>query len=215
MGRELFVSVPRLTMMLALLGLFSCSVSQREAADQSLINADFKIELSQYQHSPYKQVEAQFTTEQNLQLVFRVLSDLQRTAQWFEHLQAIETLEIYSNQQFLLRTIIKSPWPLTDRELITCVATNFEPKRIQIRVSACSDRYPPNPQWVRVSATKATWTLLQQASGAVLVNYKAWLDPNGNVPALFYNQQLIASTTASLHQLIKLIESSSLQQYAY
>ncbi len=198
-----------------LLSVMGCSSVQQDQADKRWQDADFTIELNQYLQSDYNQVEAQFTTEQPLQLVFRVVSDLELTTQWFDYLDDIETLEMYSNNQFLIRSVINSPWPLTNREIITCVDTHFSPKTIQIQVTACPKRYPINGQYVRVTEAKSTWTLQQLDSGRVLVNYQAWLDPNGNIPTLFYNSQLIDSTTSSLHQLITLIETSSLDQYAY
>ncbi len=198
-----------------LVTLISCSSVQDKPSNVALLDANFTVELTQYQQSSYKQIEAKFSTEQSLQLVFRVISDLELTTQWFDYLKEIETLKMYSNNQFLLRSVINSPWPLTAREIITCVDTDFEAQTISIRVNSCSEKHPINDAFVRVIDAKSTWTLQQQASGRVLISYEAWLDPSGNIPALFYNQQLIDSTTDSFQKLIKLIEASSLNQYDY
>jgi len=168
--------------------------------------------------SEFKRITANFTSPKSKELVFRVLSDLKRTSLWLAEIDSIETLAVYNNSQYLLRTIINSPWPFQPRELITCVDTSFEPNVTTITVVSCSERWPINKQYVRVKALSSSWRIVDisdTSEAGVRITYRAWLEPQGNVPAFFFNQQLVSKTEASLSKLQEIIQASHLSQYSY
>jgi len=173
------------------------------------------VGLESVADSGFKRVSARFTSHKSKALVFRVLSDLKRTPLWLEEVDSIETLAVYSNSQYLLRTIINSPWPFRSRELITCVDTSFEPSVTTITIVACSERWPIDKQYVRVDALRSSWRIENSSDSSVSINYRAWLEPQGNVPAFLFNQQLAGRTDKSLRKLLKMIQDSDLSQYSY
>lgn len=165
--------------------------------------------------SKYLQVNAQFTTTKSKALVFRVLSDLPLTLQWFEYLEKIESLALYDNNNFLIRSEINSPWPFQNREIITCVQTEFAEQTTYINLSSCTDRHPKTSRLVRVEQAISQWKITSVEQGKVNVSYSAWLDPNGPIPAFFYNRQLKNATIKSISKLQDIIENRSISQYSY
>jgi len=178
-------------------------------------NGSLQVYLTPYLNSEFKQVNATFTTNKSKELVFRVLASLELTTQWLEEIEKIETVTIYNNSQFLLRTLINSPWPFKPRELVSCVNTSFEPKVTVIEVTSCSERWPLTDKYVRVTEVSSRWVITATSESSARVSYQTWLDPQGLVPAFFFNQQLKTSTNKSLTKLQKIIASATLEQFSY
>ncbi|GLS89514.1 hypothetical protein GCM10007916_05810 [Psychromonas marina] len=192
-----------------------CKIIPPEQKKQPQSVGDFEFELSPFKDSNFKQVEATFFTHQSKELVFRVLSNIEQTSQWLERVESLEVLTAYNNQQYLLRTVINSPWPFKNRELITCVNTHFEEKKTTINISSCSDRVPENTQYVRLSDVESSWTIRKISNSLVEINYKTWIDPSGNVPAFIFNSELIDSTESDLLKLQAIIDNASMDQFSY
>ncbi|MFT6908046.1 MAG: hypothetical protein ACJAS1_004734 [Oleiphilaceae bacterium] len=195
--------------------LSSCVIVPQEQEQEPKSKANIQVELSQYKQSNFKQVEATFLTHQSKALVFRVLSNIDQTSQWLQRVDSLEVLAVYNNHQYLLRTIINSPWPFQNRELITCVNTFFEENITTIKIFSCSDRVPLNDLYVRLLHVESSWRIRKIADSLVEVNYKTWLDPAGIVPAFIFNSELIDSTEVDLKKLQTIIENASLDQYSY
>jgi len=198
-----------------LLWLPGCSGLQKQpTATSDKLSLKTNIQLSAVANSPFKQVNVQFYSSQPKQLVFRVISDLSKTVDWFDNLASIETLQAYSNTEFLVRSVINSPWPFTARELITCVATDFSKHQTRIKISACSNRVAKDANLVRITQAESSW-LIEEKSGLVKISYKAWIDPAGKVPIALFNQQLVYSTRKSIDKLRILIAKASPENYSY
>ena len=193
----------------------SCATHQRHSSNQVLSQPveQLLVQLYDYPNSDFKQVTARFTTPKSKELVIRVLSSLEHTSQWLEEVASIETLVMVSHSEFVLRTVLNSPWPFKQRELISCVTTNFEPQVTTINIESCSDRLALNEQFVRITDLKSRWVITATSKSSVVVNYQTWLDPAGAVPAFFFNLQLEKTTVKSLNRLQKVIEQASLDQY--
>ena len=176
---------------------------------------DLKLTLKNHPDSAFQQLESSFLARQSLQLTYLVISNIALTPQWFDGLTSIELLKQTSNKQFLLRSIIDSPWPFKSRELITCVDTAFSKSVIDIKINSCSEKRPVTGEYVRVKHANARWTITQTATNAVRVNYQAWLDPQGKVPAFFFNSKLLSSSAKSLQKLQLLIHQARKEDYAY
>lgn len=198
-----------------LLSLFACTAIQPENSIADKINASSKFTLNQFEQSKFKQIEATFSTHQSKSIVFRVLSDIKKTPKWLARLDSLEVLSVYNNHQYLLRTIINSPWPFKDRELITCVDTFFEETETKINIYSCSDRVPLDSLYVRISEVESSWVISKKSKSEVEVSYKTWIDPGGNVPAFIFNYELIASTKADFKKLQLIIDKAVLSDYAY
>jgi len=195
--------------------LVGCKIIPPEQKKDAQSTPGFELKLRQFKDSNFKQVEATFFTHQSKELVFRVLSNIEQTSQWLERVESLEVLTVYNNQQYLLRTIINSPWPFKNRELITCVNTVFEEKVTAINISSCGDRVPENDQYVRLSQVESSWRIKKITSSLVEINYKTWIDPSGNVPAFIFNSELINSTESDLIKLQTIIDNASMEQFAY
>jgi|GEM_PF-2207518 len=176
---------------------------------------DLQLTLKNHPKSNFQQLESSFSARQSLQLTYLVISNIALTPQWFDGLTSIELLKQTSNKQFLLRSIIASPWPFKPRELITCVNTAFNKNVIDIKINSCSEKHPITREYVRVVRANARWTITQTTRHAVKVNYQAWLDPQGNVPPFFFNSKLLNSSAKSLKKLQYLIHQAQKEDYAY
>ena len=198
-----------------LLSLFACTAMQPENSLADKTNSNIEFTLNQFEQSKFKQIEATFSTHQSKSIVFRVLSDIKKTPEWLARLDSLEVLNVYNNHQYLLRTIINSPWPFKDRELITCVDTFFEETETKINIYSCSDRVPLDSLYVRISEVESSWVISKKSNSEVEVSYKTWIDPGGNVPAFIFNHELIASTKADFKKLQFIIDKAVVSDYSY
>ncbi len=210
----------RLTgVLLVFIAMAGCSSIHKQPATHSVQDDGIVIALHDYSQanqtpSPFKQVRAHFITEKPPALVFRVISDLPLTPSWFSYLQSLDTLEIYSPRSFLTRATLDSPWPFSDRDIISCVTTEFDAQRIIVRLKDCHDRYPPQDGTLRVTASDSQWIITKEKQ-KTRVEYKAWTDPGGNVPAFIYNALLTDTAQETLNKLKQLIQTKSLADYSY
>lgn len=199
----------------SILFLCSCIIVHKEQEQVAKISTEIQVQLHQYKQSDFKQVEATFLTHQSKALVFRVLSDINKISQWLQQAKSIEVLAGYNNHQYLLRMLINSPWPFKNRELITCVNTFFDKNITTIKIFSCSDRVPINDRYVRLQHIESSWKITKISDTLVKVHYKAWLDPEGVVPAFLFNSKLIDSTEVDLKKLQIMINNASIEQYSY
>lgn len=193
----------------------SCASILEPQEKEPTVITSLQVKLSQYKQSAFKQVEANFMTQKSKALVFRVLSDVDKTPQWLDRVENLQVLKVYNNHQYLLRTVIDSPWPFKNRELITCVDTYFNDSVTTIKIFSCSDRVPIDKQYVRVLQVESSWIISEISDSLVEINYKTWLDPSGNVPAFIFNSELNNSSKVSLKKLKIIIENALLTQYSY
>lgn len=175
----------------------------------TLQNSEIAIQLTPHPESKFHQVTASFTVNTSKETAFKVISDLAKTPLWLKEVSSIRTLKIYDFNNFLLKTILDSPWPFKPRETITCVATSFEDLTIDIAIESCNKRHPESHNAVRISQLNSHWQITQINDTSVNVQYSVWLDPAGNVPAYFFNRQLPTQTKRSMRLLKQLIEDTS------
>lgn len=167
-----------------------------------------KIALVNVQDSDFHQINATFQVKSDKATTFKVISNLSTTKQWLPEVASIQTLKIYDFNNFLLRTVLDSPWPFKQRETITCVSTIFDEKTTHIDIKSCTKRYPVNESYVRVEHLKSSWRIKQLTNDIVEIDYQTWLNPAGNVPAYFFNQALFKQTKKSISKLQTLINST-------
>lgn len=167
------------------------------------------VQLKKQPDSQFKQVVASFSANSSRNTAFKVISNLSLTQQWLPEVNSIKTLTVYNYNNFLLHTILDSPWPFKQRETVTCVTTSFFPSVSQIHIKSCSDRYPQSKDYVRVQELSSQWFIKQITANRVEIHYQTWLNPQGNVPAFFFNKALAKQTKQSLSRLKVLIEQSS------
>ena len=168
-----------------------------------------KVSLIDKADSDFDQISATFQVKSDRATAFKVISNLSTTKDWLPEVVSIQTLEIYDFNNFLLRTVLDSPWPFKQRETITCISTTFEKYTTSIDIKSCSKRYPVNESYVRVEHLKSSWRIKQLENNKIEIDYKTWLDPTGYVPAYFFNQQLLTRTKSSLNKLQKIINDAS------
>ncbi|WP_271271692.1 START domain-containing protein [Aliamphritea hakodatensis] len=206
-------------LLILLMALTGCSAIGKQpvadsAEDGNIIVSLHDYPLSEEKNSAFKQVKAHLITGKPPALVFRVISDLPLTPTWFSHLQGIETLEVYSPRSFLTRATLNSPWPFTDRDIISCITTEFGADQIIIRLKDCHTEYPQQDNTLRITASDSRW-IISDLGDQTRIDYEAWTDPGGNVPAFFYNALLTETTQESLSKLKQLLEIKSLADYSY
>ncbi|WP_435274541.1 START domain-containing protein [Psychrobium sp. nBUS_13] len=168
-----------------------------------------KITLVDVKESDFHQISAIFQVKSDKTTAFKVISNLSKTKEWLPEVASIQTVEVYDFNNFLLRTVLDSPWPFKQRETITCVSTTFDEKTTRIDIKSCPQRYPANESYVRVEQLKSSWRIRQLANDTVEIDYQVWLDPKGYVPAYFFNQQLLTRTKNSLNKLQIIINDTS------
>ncbi len=194
--------------------LTSCAVGSSKVVQYGN-EAMLTVELKDYPGSSFKQVRARLLVPASRALVFRVLANIKHTPRWFDRLQSMQNLAFYDVNHFLVQALLESPWPFKNREIISCVDTAFEATVTRIDIRSCSLRQPVQAAYLRVERAESSWVLSELEDGRTLIEYRAWLEPGGNVPALFFNWNLRASTAKTLQALAHTLALSKRDDFAY
>lgn len=189
-------------------------LERNESSYADLVNRQPTITLTKHAGSKFSQVNSSFYVSKSKSDAFRTISDLSVSTQWFDRLKDIDTLAFEDNNNFVLRSIISSPWPFQNRELITCVNTLFLDIKTIITIKNCPNQHPETKELMRIKKADSLWVIMPVVDfkksspdeALTKISYQAWLEPNGNVPAFFFNQSLKTSSLKSLKKLKKLIE---------
>ncbi len=94
------------------------------------------------------------------------------------------------------------------------MTTQFEPERIIIKLKDCHAEHPQQDSTLRVTASDSRWIITGKGD-KTRIEYEAWTDPGGNVPAFIYNALLTETTLETLSKLKQLLKTKSLADYSY
>lgn len=137
-----------------------------------------------------------------------VLRDTARHREWLPGSREVRLLARPTPDEDLVYTLLASPWPAQDRELITrSHLMRHTDCGLELRVWAEPGALPLRPGLVRIRASAGHWEALPQPDGSTLVRLETYTNPGDNLPGWLVNPMTIKAALASFQGIRRLMEA--------
>ncbi len=130
-----------------------------------------------------------------------LLSDTDNAANWLENVKSVTLMERLSPSETLVYTHFNSPWPVSDRDLVSysCYYA-LEEHKTELQIKSQPYAKAEVAGLVRIKDLTAYWRLEQQQSN-LLVSHQAYADPSGSIPHWLSNKVSLKSVYKTLQAL--------------
>jgi hypothetical protein len=198
----------KLKFVLLLIVAFSCDLySQEKPWIKEMDKNGITVYLRDYQGSQLKEFKAQAIIKAPLKNILNLLTDFRNYPKWLFGNRNTILFENKNNIEFIYYTIIKSPKPVEDRDLIVefkiVEATN---SKILIKTGTLPNYVNEKPGIVRVKQFVGTWELNKINDNETLVITQCHTEPGGNIPAWIINYMIIAGPYETLENMKKMLK---------
>ena len=149
-----------------------------------------KIYTKSVASSKIKAYKAEMTVKSSLDTVKNVIIDGDQLSVW--NYKAIDSklLEKYSENTYLIWMGLNLPWPLRDRDFVAQLQLNtISENIIRIDITAASDRYEIQEDYLRMTDFKGYW-LLEKQGDTIKITQEMFGDPAGSLPSWFVNSTI-------------------------
>jgi hypothetical protein len=120
-----------------------------------------------------------------IEKVSAVLLDIPKFTEWFGYCKEIKVVKSYSDYKKLVYLVIKSPWPLTDRDLYVDVIYNISPTSVNVSINMADSKHTTSYYRMTKLVSRCVCTLVGE--NKVKVEYYVDGDPGGNIPSSLSN----------------------------
>jgi len=157
----------------------------------------------------YHEARVVNTVESSLAAIVALLLDTKNYPNWMYGCESVKTLKVISESEFYNYQVTGLPWPMSDRDVVSLFKVTQDPTTKVVTFSKIGDEdfIPEKDGFVRVKNFKSITTLTPVSKDSVRMELQIHLDPGGNVPAWFYNENLVNSpyntTLGSIKELAK------------
>ena len=142
--------------------------------------------------SSLKDSKATVSLEANSDRVIELLNDFDNYPKWMYKCTAGKMLKKVSDTEFYVYTVIDSPWPVADRDLISHVtATEKSDGTIILDMKGAADYVPKKDGMVRITEFSGFWKITPASNGTVDLVYQFHTDPGGSIPDWMANMTSI------------------------
>lgn len=120
---------------------------------------------------------------------------------------SVELLKKSGNDMYTYM-VIETPWPASNRDIVTHYHTNAPAKdgSVTIDIIAANDMKPQQKGIVRVEKMKGYWKIIPLGNGKVEVIHQAYSSPGGNVPDGMANSASVDAPYEMLQKLRLLVK---------
>lgn len=157
----------------------------------------------------YHEARVVNTVRSSLSSIVALMLDTKNYPNWMYGCESVRTLKVINDREFYNYQVTGLPWPMSDRDVVSLFSVSQDPNTKVVTVSKIGDEdYIPEVEgYVRVKNFRSITTLTPISKDSVRMELQIHLDPGGNVPAWFYNENLVNSpyntTVGSLKELPK------------
>jgi hypothetical protein len=159
--------------------------------------------------SSIQEFRGEIVVKSNMGGVLALIDSIPEYTKWMNDISHAERIKRLSRSTGYIYTIIDSPWPVTDRDLITyyIVKQDTASKTITIDLKNVKEYLPVKNGIVRVPDMDGFWQLVPLSKGVTKVIYQVHFDPGGVVPAAVVNAFITDTPRINLVNLKNIVES--------
>ena len=169
-----------------------------------------KIYSSRVNGSDIHGFKGEAEIEVSLKKLISLFHDMPSYNRWVHHLVEMHVLDNSDPVEYVVRQIIKTPWPLQPREVITRTGlTSAEGNSVALTMKAEPDYLPGNPEYHRVRHATGMWVFKPITGGRVNITFVMHIDPGKDVPSALSNAGMFEVPFYSLNNLKTLLKDAS------
>ncbi len=137
-------------------------------------------------------IQSTFTLSASISELSKALLDLENFHQWQYKIGKTELLKRISEEEFIYRAELETPWPVSNRDMILHVKLSRGPSPHEYHFSAIGkpDFIPPRDGFIRVPLSEADWYITFVDHKKLEIKHSILIDPGGAIPAWLMNLSL-------------------------
>lgn len=152
--------------------------------------------------------EIRGTTEVTARLssVAAVLSDVDAIPLLSDVVAEAKVTKRDSETRFQVYSVLKMPWPVTNRDLLNLTEIGQDPQTLAVTISNVGQRdgVATKEGLVRITDSRSQWRLTPATGGKVSVEMLAFTDPAGSLPTSLINSLSVGAPFKSMGVLREL-----------
>lgn len=119
-----------------------------------------------------------------LHAALALLDDTASYPRWMYECRAARVLARVDFAERYTHTIIRSPWPFQDRDLVGHARMKQDPETfaVTVRIESAPAFYPAQKGIVRIARMEGRWTF-EPRKGGLAVTYQMYMEPGGSLSA--------------------------------
>ncbi len=132
-----------------------------------------------------------------------VLQDIENYHNWSVNLKHTELLEQINENDQLIYTVLKMPWPFDNRDVINRSYTYWSESRdtATLVISCLPDYLPEEEGIVRMPQAEGEWHLIKLDKNKVKIEYTFSADPGGSIPEWVVNLFIVDGPYKTINNL--------------
>lgn len=160
--------------------------------------------------SKINSIQSSFTVSASFSRLSEALIDWNNFPKWQYKIVKTEMLKKISNNEFIYRAELQTPWPVSNRDLILHVkmASTSNPNEYHFSAIGKPDFIPPREGFVRVPVSEAHWYIKVEGASKIHIKHSILIDPGGSIPAWLMNLSLAEGPYETFKNLRKYLSSA-------
>jgi ribosome-associated toxin RatA of RatAB toxin-antitoxin module len=152
-----------------------------------------------------------------LATLIALLDDTSSYPRWMHDCKKAKVLKKINKRERLTYTVIKSPWPVSDRDSIahSKIIQNLKTYEIKVLINGRPNYIVKAPDYVRVSHTKGFWSFTPLKSGMTKVVFQLHNDPGGSLPTGLANAFVVDMPFYTLKKMKLIIKEKKYREAKY
>jgi hypothetical protein len=195
-----------LIILLPILFLFGIS-SQEKPWTKEMDKNGISVYLRDYQGSQLKEFKAQTKIKAPIKSILKLLIDFKSYPKWVFGNRNTILFENKNNKDFIYYTLIKSPKPVEDRDLIVeFKIVESSDARCLIKTTTLPKYVNEKPGIVRVKQFTGMWELIKVNETETQVITQCHTEPGGNIPSWLINNFIVTGPYETLDNMKKMLK---------
>lgn len=152
--------------------------------------------------SGYLEVRAVTEVQSTFSAFIALLHDTARVPDWMGTVSEVTVIKVIDQRSNVVLTRFKTPWPVANRDMVTYSEYHQpSPCSLVLEISDVHDVIPEYDNFVRIIDVETRWALTKLSATSIRIEYQAYANPSGNLPAWIANRATLGETLKSLQAL--------------
>ncbi|HCX25175.1 MAG: hypothetical protein CMB80_33510 [Flammeovirgaceae bacterium] len=159
------------------------------------------------ENSSIKEIRITCSVKTTMERMESFLSDVPKYADWVYKCDTSILLNRVSDKETYYYTTLNFPFPMTDRDLVIHSIHEIDSLGVYRSHSKASEAYYKEQEdYVRIEYFESTWEITPQNNGTLFIDYFAYSDPGGDIPAWLVNLAIDQGPYRTMKQFVEMIE---------
>lgn len=154
---------------------------------------DIRIYTRKVEGYKIQEVKGVTEIEASPERILKVLRDVEGYPEWIHSCVTAEVLQRSGDDKIIFYSVIKVPWPATDRDMVQKMEIEHQQGSIQTHIVSIPELLPEKKGLIRMPVSNGGWKLIDRDNGTTLVEMQFLNDAGGSLPGWLVNMLLTES----------------------